>query len=361
MSDNKSRSRRRGNATYVLEILLCLIALTAIIFAMLFLIRFHLLQDTAAELQARLDVYEDPSDPYVKASELAARTEGIREELYASAYNEGRDSALNELKYNLTDTDSVIKAMMPFYPDDLILYYEGEYLFVPIANDLRHNTYDLSLFNRMDNGRMSYVSSDVSTETWIDVSKFQGRIDWDGVASDGIDGVIMRLGYRGYSKGDIMPDDTFEYNMKGATRNGLKVGVYFLSQAISEDEAVEEAEYVIEKLQDYDVDGPVAIDIELVGGDDGRGNALSNAERTRYTVAFLERIKKAEYDTLIYGNMKSFLIMLDIADLEDYPKWFAYYDDQPYWPYEMDYWQYTEKGRVDGIDGDVDLNIRFLD
>ena len=83
-------------------------------------------------------------------------------------------------------------------------------------------------------------------------------------------------------------------------------------------------------------------------------------ERTRYSIAFLERIKKADYDPLIYGNLKSFLIMLDLEKLEDYPKWFASYDDEPYWPYEMDYWQYTEKGRVDGIDGDVDLNIKFI-
>ncbi|MBQ8946825.1 MAG: hypothetical protein IJ058_08445 [Lachnospiraceae bacterium] len=360
MSDNRSRKKRKSNASYVLEILLCLIALTAIIFAMLFLVRSHNLEDRVNELQDRIDIYEDPADPYIPTSRAEAMILDQKDENYAVAYNEGRYKLLNDMKQTLLDSDSVLKTFQKFYPDDLIIYYEGDYLFYPISQQLRHHTYDNSLFNSLDNGRIAYVSSDVSTETWIDVSKFQGKVKWSEVAKDGIDGTMIRIGYRGYSKGDIMMDDTFEDNIEGALKNDLQAGVYFLSQAISEEEAVEEAEYVIEILQDYEITGPVALDIELVGGDDGRGNALSMEERTRYSIAFLERIKKADYDPLIYGNLKSFLIMLDLEKLEDYPKWFASYDDEPYWPYEMDYWQYTEKGRVDGIDGDVDLNIKFI-
>ena len=246
MSDNRSRKKRKSNASYVLEILLCLIALTAIIFAMLFLVRSHNLEDRVNELQDRIDIYEDPADPYIPTSRAEAMILDQKDENYAVAYNEGRYKLLNDMKQTLLDSDSVLKTFQKFYPDDLIIYYEGDYLFYPISQQLRHHTYDNSLFNSLDNGRIAYVSSDVSTETWIDVSKFQGKVKWSEVAKDGIDGTMIRIGYRGYSKGDIMMDDTFEDNIEGALKNDLQAGVYFLSQAISEEEAVEEAEYVIE-------------------------------------------------------------------------------------------------------------------
>lgn len=357
----RRRRKRKSNGSYILEIFLCLIAITGIIFAILFLVRYHSVSEKVEELEARIQRYEDPEDPYVPASEASSQIESSRTDIYNEAYAEGRNSVLGELKNDMLGSDSILKTVAAFYPDDIIILYEGKYLFFPIIEDLMKNPYERDSYSRLDSGRIIYTDTGVNTETWIDVSKFQGKILWDEVASDGIDGAMLRLGYRGYSVGEIMTDDTYEDNIEGALENDLKVGIYFLSQAVSDEEALEEAEYVIDELRSYDITGPVAIDIELVGGDDGRGNALSVAERTRYSITFLEAIREAGYEPMIYGNLKSYLVMLDLEQLEAYPKWFAYYDDYPYWPYDMDMWQYTEKGSVSGIKGDVDLNIRFVE
>lgn len=360
-SRNLKRRRKKSNASYILEIFLCLVAITGIVFAIIFLIRFHAEEKRADELQAKLDIYEDPEDPLIKSSEAMAQIDSAKEDIYSDAYSKGRTDLLDELKNSILNTDSVLHTVMDLYPDDLIINYEGRYLFFPILEELKKNPYNREYYSTLDNGRIIYTDSGVNCETWIDVSKFQGKILWNEVASDGIDGAVIRMGYRGYSVGDIVDDDTFEDNIKGALKNDIKVGVYFLSQAVSDEEALEEAKYVIDNLKAYNISGPVVLDIELVGGEDGRGNSLSMSERTDYSITFLDALSEAGYDVMIYGNLRSYLIMLDIERLEDYPKWFAYYEDTPYWPYDMSMWQYTEKGSVDGIKGDVDLNILFTE
>ena len=140
----------------------------------------------------------------------------------------------------------------------------------------------------------------------------------------------------------------------------MDVGVYFFTQAVSDAEALEEAQFVIENLAPYAVNFPVVLDVEAVGGKEGRTNNLTVAERTQYAVTFCEAIKEAGYTPMIYGNLKTFMLMLDMERLEDYEKWFAGYDPTKiYFPYDFSIWQYTDTGRVDGINGDVDLNITF--
>jgi GH25 family lysozyme M1 (1,4-beta-N-acetylmuramidase) len=193
----------------------------------------------------------------------------------------------------------------------------------------------------------------------IDVSKYQDKIDWEAVASDDVEYAFIRLGIRGYTKGEILEDENFEDNIKGALRNDIEVGVYFFTQAINEEEAREEARYVLDALEPYEVNYPVVIDVEAVSNADARTKDLTVEERTQYCITFCEMIKEAGYTPMIYGNMKTFMLMLDIEQLEEYEKWVAFYDEPMYYPYAFKIWQYTDEGKVAGITGDVDLNISF--
>jgi GH25 family lysozyme M1 (1,4-beta-N-acetylmuramidase) len=136
-------------------------------------------------------------------------------------------------------------------------------------------------------------------------------------------------------------------------------GVYFFTQAVTVDEALEEAEFVISSISDYDVAYPVVLDIEMVDSTKARANSLTKDERTEIAIAFCEAVRAAGYTPMIYGNVKCFTKMLDMTRLEDYDKWYAFYDDYMYMPYNVSCWQYTEKGSVDGIKGKVDMNISY--
>ena len=193
------------------------------------------------------------------------------------------------------------------------------------------------------------------------MSKYQGEIDWEKVADDDVEYAFIRLGIRGYSEGEIMEDETFEDNIKGARQNDIDVGVYFFTQATSVEEAEEEAQYVLDTIEPYKVTYPVVIDVEAVNNSDARTKELTKEERTEYCIAFCEMIKNAGYTPMIYGNLKTFMLLLDLEQLEEYEKWFALYDEQVYYPYDFKVWQYTDEGKVDGIDVNVDLNISFGD
>ena len=361
MSDrNTRRKKKRKNLSYILEIILCVIALAAITFSMIMLVKYYRLQQKAEELQAEVDVYTDPEDPYLSRSAADAMIAAAEDNAFNEGKSAGEIELLSDIKSTLLDTDNSMETLKEYFPEELIVVDHEEVIFFPILDSLQHHPFRDRDFITNDSGRIEYIGDICRTETWIDVSKFQEKINWSKVSGAGIDAAIIRLGYRGYSKGEIMADDTFEDNIEGALDHGLKAGVYFLTQATSNAEAIDEAEYVLDHIEGYDIQCPVVLDVELVGGDDGRGNSLSMSERTEYAITFLDTIREAGYDVCIYGNLKTFLLMLDMQQLEDYSKWFAGYTDTPYFPYEMDIWQYTDTGRVDGISGNVDINIRFL-
>jgi GH25 family lysozyme M1 (1,4-beta-N-acetylmuramidase) len=203
------------------------------------------------------------------------------------------------------------------------------------------------------------VNGNVQSLKGIDLSRYQGEVDWALVAADGVDYAMIRVGIRGYGTGEIVIDDTLDANMMGATYNGIDVGAYFFTQAISEEEAIAEADAVIEALAPYNVTYPIAIDVEDVNDSSARTANLTAAQRTDYVIAFCERIESAGYTPMIYGNLKSYCDMLDMERLNEYDKWFAFYDTYVYFPYEITMWQYTDSGVVNGIEGNVDLNITF--
>ena len=158
----------------------------------------------------------------------------------------------------------------------------------------------------------------------------------------------------------MLEDENYAANISGALAAGIKVGVYFYSQAITEEEVLEEANYVLERIAPYQIDCPVVFDVERVSNENGRMNKLSAEERTKLTLLFCQTVENAGYKPMIYHNTEMGALMLEQEPLDTYDKWFAAYSDTFYYPYEYCVWQYSQSGTVQGITGAVDLNISFV-
>ena len=236
----------------------------------------------------------------------------------------------------------------------------GETYQMEVNPKVAANLYDKQEFLHNGN-RMSYGGEDYNYRLGIDVSHYQGDIDWQKVKAAGIEFVFVRLGYRGYGEEGVLKLDTnFEKNMKGARAAGLDVGVYFFAQAVNEKEAVEEAEFVLEHLMEYDLQMPVVYDPESILHEEARTDNVTGEQFTKNTKVFCETIEKSGYDAMIYCNMTWQAFQLDLEVLEEYPIWYADYEAYPQTPYHFDIWQYSNEGSVDGIQGNVDLNIQMI-
>ncbi len=234
----------------------------------------------------------------------------------------------------------------------------GRYL-IELSSAVPRMSYDLRNLTE-ENGYKVYRENGVRTSvTGIDVSKYQGDIDWDQVKSAGVEYAIIRLGYRGYGEGTLEVDPYYEQNIQGANEAGIPAGVYFFSQAVTVEEAREEADMVIEQIRDYQIDYPVVFDTESIPGTNARANELPRELRTDIAIAFCERIREAGYTPMVYCNTRWMIMNINLERLTDYEIWYAYFGDNLTFPYHFDMWQYTNEGSVPGIDGAVDLNISF--
>lgn len=195
----------------------------------------------------------------------------------------------------------------------------------------------------------------------IDVSYYNGKINWDKVKSDGIKYAIIQVGYRGKTLGTLKDDSCFEYNIKNAIEAGLDVGVYYVTQAKTTEEAKQEANYVIKKLSNYTIQYPVYIDIEEVSM--SRARNLTNAQRTAVCKTFCNTIMEAGYQAGVYSCKYWFESKLNTKELKDYNLWVAAYDSKTKPKMNCDYqiWQCSETGTVSGITGKVDINYCYVD
>lgn len=193
----------------------------------------------------------------------------------------------------------------------------------------------------------------------IDVSKWNGEIDWEIVKAEGVDFAIIRCGYRGSSSGWLIEDPYFYQNLTGAKKAGIKVGLYFFTQATNLVEAVEEASMVVSLLGDTEIDYPVFIDTEGAGGN-GRADNLDPATRTAVVNAFCQTIQNAGLDAGVYSGRNWFYNNLVVDEMDAPNVWLAEYRQTPLYEGRYDMWQYTSSGSVAGIEGRVDLNISYL-
>ena len=242
-----------------------------------------------------------------------------------------------------------------------VLIYRAQHSIIKNELGLRNIEIDLS---QLQTGGTFYAyensADDVITSVGVDVSTYQGTVDWAAVKDAGVDYVIVRAAYRGYETGKIVPDDLYEQNIRGAVDAGLHVGVYLYSQALSEDEAREEADYLLGLIEGLPVDYPVVYDQEEYTADQARTDGLTGEQATLNALAFCERVYDAGYLPMVYTNNDWAQNMYDMERLDHYPIWYADYTAAPSLTGGFAMWQYTDSGQVPGVTGPVDLNLLFL-
>ena len=235
----------------------------------------------------------------------------------------------------------------------LIFFSSNE---IQVAEEVKRNIWNPDLFELDKNGFMHYKDPDVQTCLGIDVSSFQKDIDWEKVKNSGIDFVFIRAGYRGTTEGGLFIDPNFENNYEGAKNAGLKIGIYFFSQAITETEATEEADYVVSLIKGKELDLPIVFDWEYVS-DTARTAGITQELMSDCADAFYSRIKQHGYECMIYFNLYTSYFIYDMNDFGDKMIWLAQFAEKPTYYYHYEIWQYSCTGKVDGIETDVDLNI----
>ncbi len=209
----------------------------------------------------------------------------------------------------------------------------------------------------MQDGFLHYT--DAPYQIGIDVSTHQGLIDWQAVADAGVEFAIIRAGYRGSTEGLLYEDEQFRYNLERAKAVGLQVGVYFFSQAVNTEEALEEAEFLCELLDGEVLDLPVFYDWEETGSD-SRTGAYHSFPLTDFARTFCRAVTENGYAAGVYFNQNFGYHYFDLRELKAYTLWLAEYNIPPTFSYAFDCLQYTDSGTVAGIEVPVDLNLLFL-
>ena len=219
--------------------------------------------------------------------------------------------------------------------------------------------YDWEKLDRTD-GRLAYVvDGQVKSRLGIDVSENQHAIDWAAVAADGVDFAIVRLGYRGATEGGLYLDEYYEGNLAGAKAAGLDCGVYFFSQAKTVNEAIEEADFVLENLRGTKLEYPIAFNSEetVHGVEQARTTDLENDEMTAIAEAFCNRVEQAGYRSMVYGNYYD-MSRYHYENMQNRAIWWAEYDvPSPTAQIDIVMWQYSAETQVEGISTGVDMNI----
>lgn len=276
---------------------------------------------------------------------------------------ENNDSELKKvIKEYMENGKGVMAMLRELYPENIVVYNTNKYSFLPVAEGTQKNDIINDNLKILDNGEIQYIVNDkLKSHKGIDVSKYQEDIDWKKVAEDGVEFAMIRVGYRGYGTGAMVLDGKAIQNIEGALSAGIKVGVYFFSQAITEEEAREEAKFVIDTIKKYDITYPIVFDTEEILNEEPRTEGLTSDELTDIAIAFCEEVESQGYISAIYANLRWFALSLDMSRLDKYYKWYAYYDSNLYFPYKISMWQYSENGNVNGITGSVDMNICFED
>lgn len=354
-----ARRRKKGRGHYILAMLGCIVVLVIVMYlgTSLYVWIDDKIAGNTNDAAVAAGIVEEPVQEvtYTQA-ELDAKVAEAAEAARAAE----AQRILGDFEARLSNGDTMVETLRPHFPEDIVLASGGAIHFVPIREELKKNSLVQENLTVLESGEFQYMENgQVVTRKGIDVSKHQQKIDWQLVGQDGIQFAIIRVGLRGYGTGEIVLDEFFEENIKGAKQAGLEVGVYFYTQALNEEEVLAEANFVLEQIAPYAIDGPVVYDVERVQSDSARMNALSVEERTNLTKLFCQTIAAAGYHPMIYHNMEMGALMLDLGQLEEYDKWFAYYGDTLYYPYEYSMWQYSDKGSVAGVKGNVDLNISF--
>lgn len=227
------------------------------------------------------------------------------------------------------------------------------------------NSYDPDRFMIGDDGYMAYFDENGNkiSHLGVDISYHQESVNWDELKNSPCEFVMLRCGYRGYTEGGLLEDSKFREYADAAVSAGIPLGVYFFTQALTEEEAIEEADFAMSLIKDYPLSYPLAIDTEYVADEEARTNKteLSKEERTKCVIAFCERVKEFGYYPIVYASENWLRRSLDATMLQEYEIWAPQYLDQNDFMYDFTMWQYTDSGTIPGINEKVDINVSLVD
>ena len=336
----KSNPNHRKVFYFLNILLLCVITVSSLTMAVILFVRLERLR---SEKQMEGTLYTD------------SQIEKIR---YGAAQSE-RNRILLEIQSSFESGNSTISMLRDLFPGDLVVMWEGRYYFYPVDRNLQMNPFSEVDFALGEKGGMDYIGEDegVTVNRGIDVSSLNGEIDWTKVAEEQIAFAMIRAAVRN-TDGALAQDERFQENMNGAKSVGIRSGCYVDLDAVSEEEAEEIADFVLSNLSmtQQEMGAPVAVRVQIPD----HSSSLSGQTREEWTQgvrAFCAKIKKAGYDPVVYANTAAFNMLLNMAELEEYDKWIADYGDYLYFPYKFKCWQYSLKGTVNGIEGDVALDL----
>lgn len=243
-----------------------------------------------------------------------------------------------------------------------VTYRDGTKEWLEISEDIPLYTYDLTKL-KITNGKMEYfLDGEKCSWLGIDLSKSSGEVNFESLRDSGIDFVMLRLGNRGYETGLLSLDESFEDNIAQAQKAGLEIGVSFFSQAVNVEEAVAEAEFVINNLKEHKISYPVAFDMEYIANDESRIDTLDEDQKTQIAEAFLQRIASEGYRGILYGN-KSWLLTEIVPDklLVKYDIFLSNQEPVPDYPYEFKMWKYAVNQEIYGVENKAAYIISFVD
>ena len=314
-----------------MNIILCLVALVSLTVCIFLLLKNYQLNFETTEALAQVEqIREDTKDYIYTQSDVNS----FVEEAVLNAQTTEARKLLDDIESRMESGDSTAAVLRELYPEDVVVYADSKYNFFPITDEYKRNNYVLDNFVLDEaSSRITYTDDvgEVHSKTGIDVSKHQERSTgrrWLPMVltlhlSESVSGEAW--------KGKLVEDEYFIDNIEGALENHIEVGVYFYTQAVTTEEAKEEAQFLLDLLEPYDITYPVVLDLEEVNGK-SRTDDMTQEDFTDAAIEFLDTVEKAGYRPMIYGNLKTFFIMLDMSRIEKYDKWFAYVSDSGLFP-----------------------------
>lgn len=339
-------------------IVLCCVTLLSLAAAGIFLLRARDAAAQSTSLQSELDAVKGSAKTLYTEDEVSARESQARD---AGATSEKR-KILMQIQSSMESGGSTASMLRSLFSEDIVVVNGGKYYFYPILNAVKRNSFQQDDFSLTDDGRLQYIGSDkVTLQSGVNVSEENGDIDWQLVSEDDVSFAMICAGGRksddsGESR--VFEDQNLEDNINGASEVGLHVGVYYILDLSKKDEVQEEAEELVQRLDAYQskISYPVALWVNAPSEEDRQAHQ-SKADWTDYVISFCDVLEDAGYEPMIYGNLASFVMMLNIENLEKYDKWISNTGASLYFPYRFSMWQYSSAGTVHGISTEVGLDV----
>mgnify|MGYP002521663202 CR=1 FL=1 len=348
---NRTRTIYLTNLLFLCAVTICSLLVTVYMFRRVRHLTRELEDAAAGNTAAEETAEETPNGNWYTDTQI--------EKIKADAMHSERSSILLDIQSAFESGNSTTKMLRELYPGDLVVVNNGSYYFFPVQKSLNMNGFSENDFELGENGLMTYVGEDPSVvvSRGIDISSVNGAIEWQKVAEDQVAFAMVRGAYWTPDR-ELTLDERFEENVSGAIGAGIRAGCYVDLEAESPEEAKEAALFLLDNLNvsAKDMGMPIAVRVQIPG----QGSNISFVTKEEWTatvIAFCDAIKKAGYEPVIYANTAAFHILLNLRELEEYDKWIADYSSYLYFPYRFRCWQYSTSGSVDGIKGDVNLDI----